>query len=345
MNIPIENIYYLLCYAWNNLEEREQVPVAAGKCGTPLELLARILINGSKVLLKRGIDHNYCETEGEVNGVKGKLLLTDTFKKNLFFHQRTCCRYNEFSANILSNRIWISTLRQLIATESLHTSLKEELIFLVRMLPPVTPLRITLRHFEQVQFNRNNRLYKFVLNVCRLIHENLLPIEESGGYRFIDFTRDERKMAVLFEAFVRNFYQLEQRKYSVCRERLNWHFTVSDKYDYQYLPKMITDITLENEEKKIIIDTKYYKQTLATNFDVEKIHSANLYQLFSYLMNPKEDSEKARQATGILLYPTIDKEYNLSYFYQQHPIYIKTINLNTHWTCIAERLQEIIHIN
>ena len=28
MKIPIENIYYLLCYAWNKLEEKERVNVS-----------------------------------------------------------------------------------------------------------------------------------------------------------------------------------------------------------------------------------------------------------------------------------------------------------------------------
>ncbi|MCC8154999.1 MAG: hypothetical protein LIP01_12870 [Tannerellaceae bacterium] len=289
-----------------------------------------------------GIDHNYKETTGEISGIKGKLLVTPTLKQNLRYHQRTICSYDEFSPDTVSNRIWIATLRQLLTIKELDKQLKQQTLFLLRMLPPVTPLRVTSQHFNQVKLNRNNRLYGFLLNVCRLIHEQVMPTEEVGVARFMDFTRDERKMAILFENFVRNFYRLEQNTYSVGRERLHWHFSYADTTHQQYLPQMITDISLENEQDKIIIDTKYYIHTLATHFDAEKIHSTNLYQLFSYLMNPRDQSEKARRATGILLYPTIDKEYNLEYRYQEHPIYIRTVNLNTHWTQIAARLKEII---
>lgn len=55
---------------------------------------------------------------------------------------------------------------------------------------------------------------------------------------------------------------------------------------------METDISLENEEKKIIIDAKYYKETMTVNYDKERIRSSNLYQLFSYLLNQQDGSEK-----------------------------------------------------
>lgn len=49
-------------------------------------------------------------------------------------------------------------------------------------------------------------------------------------------------------------------------------------------PKNEDDVTLENKEQKIIIETKYYSRTLtrASDFNKESFHSADLYQLFSY---------------------------------------------------------------
>ncbi|MCD7937709.1 MAG: hypothetical protein LUG98_12680, partial [Tannerellaceae bacterium] len=70
----------------------------------------------------------------------------------------------------------------------------------------------------------------------------------------------------------------------------------------------------------------------------------NLYQLFSYLMNSRDGTEKSARAAGVLLYPTIEEEYDLTYYYEEHPISIKTVNLNAHWTKIATRLKEIIDV-
>ena len=107
---------------------------------------------------------------------------------------------------------------------------------------------------------------------------------------------------------------------------------------------METDITLENDEEKIIIDAKFYRETMTMNYDKEKIKSANLYQLFSYLLNQQDSNLKTQNATGILLYPTIETNYNLNFKYKEHKIQIRTINLNSNWRNISSRLKEIIEL-
>ncbi len=37
MSIPIKNIYYLLSYAWNKLEEGERIQVSQMECATLLD--------------------------------------------------------------------------------------------------------------------------------------------------------------------------------------------------------------------------------------------------------------------------------------------------------------------
>lgn len=153
-------------------------------------------------------------------------------------------------------------------------------------------------------------------------------------------------MNKLFEAFVRNFYRIEQKQFPIVkREIIKWNLEYNDEESHSYLPEMETDITLINAEKKLIIDAKYYRQTMILNYEKEKIHSGNLYQLFSYLLNQEDGTYKSANATGILLYPTIDKEYNLEYRYKEHPIFIKTVNLNSNWKNIRNRLMEIVQIH
>jgi 5-methylcytosine-specific restriction enzyme subunit McrC len=342
MQIPIENIYFLLCYAWNKLDEKERVNVSIDDKTELLDLFAKILINATKTLLKRGIDKNYIDHTEELTGVKGKIQISQTFKSNLLVKQRTICTFDDFSLNIISNRILVSTIYRLTRTKGLDKELKKELVALQRMLSDIDQIEITSSLFKQVRLNRNNRFYGFVMNVGQIIYDSTLPSEEQGKYKFSDFTRDDNRMNQLFEAFIRNFYRIEQQKYkTVKKETIKWQFDNTDNESYQYLPQMETDITLENENEKIIIDAKFYRETMTINYDKERIKSANLYQLFSYLLNQQDNSTKTLKATGILLYPTIETDYDLNFKYNEHKIQIRTVNLNSNWRNISTRLKEI----
>jgi 5-methylcytosine-specific restriction enzyme subunit McrC len=343
MNIPIENIYYLLCYAWNKLDERDRVSISIDDKTELVDLLARVLINGTRILLKRGIDRSYESRTGEISGLKGKLELSSTLKSNLNLKQRTICYYDEFSANILSNQILVTTLYRLTRTINLDAKIKGEIKTLLWMFDNVDIFEFQSSTFKKISYNRNNIFYGFLLNTCELIYNSSLPLEKEGTWKFIDFTKDERKMNQLFEAFIRNFYKKEQSIYpTVKKEQIKWQFKISDMENIRYLPLMETDITLENENAKIIMDAKYYSVTMKGKFDKEKINSSNLYQLFSYILNQRSEHPKTHRVIGVLIYPTIDKEYNLKYRYENHDIYIKTINLNTHWRFIDQRLKDIL---
>ncbi len=275
--------------------------------------------------------------------MKGKIEIASSIKANLFQKKLTNCSYDDLSSNILLNQILVSTLKNLTKTKDLDKGILTEIVKLQRMFVGVSILKINNKHFKLLQISRNQHFYSFLMNVCELIHLNSLPDEKEGSFLFMNFSQDERKMNQLFEAFVRNFYKIELKDiFKTSRETIQWQFGVPNETNRKYLPQMQTDISLENENRKIIIDAKYYKETMTVNYDKEKIHSSHLYQLNSYLLHQQTSNSKTKNATGILLYPTIEEEFDLHYTYQNHNIYIKTINLNTHWSNISKRLREIV---
>lgn len=342
MQIPIQNIYYLLCYAWNKLEEKDKVNVSTDDATELVDLFAKVLINATKILLKRGLDKSYVNYRNEIPAIKGKIAITETLQLNLLAKQRAICIYDEFSSNILTNQILVTTLRKLLKIKKLDKNLKQQIKKLLYMFPHISTIHIKLTHFKQIRLHRNNRFYDFILKVCQIIHENILPGEEVGTFLFADFTRDKRKMNRLFEEFIFQFYKIEQSKFKVKREQINWQFSSDNDQALSYLPIMRTDISLLTSTEKIIIDAKYYQETLSEYYGKKSIKSANLYQLFSYLINQEKLDLRTKSAKGILLYPTIDAEYDLEYSFQQHSILIRTVNLNEKWQVIAKRLQEII---
>jgi 5-methylcytosine-specific restriction enzyme subunit McrC len=179
--------------------------------------------------------------------------------------------------------------------------------------------------------------------VCQIVNDNLFIDESSGQYKFKDFLREEKAMARLFEAFVRNFYKNEQSLFKVGREDIKWKFTAENDNDMSMLPIMSTDISLQSSTRKIIIDTKYYKEALKARYDKEKINSNNLYQLFSYLINQESELDgRTLECEGILLYPVVEKGFDFSYKFENHKIRVMSIDLNQEWYGIKKDLLGIL---
>jgi 5-methylcytosine-specific restriction enzyme subunit McrC len=343
MKIPIQNIYYLLCYAWNRLDERDIVDVHGIDTTSLVDLFAKVLIGGMCHLLKRGLDRGYISRSEEGRCIKGKLNFGPTIKQNLFIQAKVFCDYDELSHNVLHNQILKATIRCLTTVSSLNKDLKEQLIGLQRRLHGIDDVGLNSRLFSSVQLNRNNSFYDFLLKICELVYENLLPTEDPGRTKFRDFLQDEKKMRALFEEFVRNFYIIEANDCIVRREDIAWHAKALDDKAEKFLPKMITDISIEKDNTKAIIDTKYYKEALVTHYEQEKIHPGHLYQLHAYLSNLEHKGGINLNCSGVLLYPTVDAEYCLPYQFGKHRLTVCTINLNQDWTSIQKDLMNILY--
>ena len=78
MKIPIQNIYYILSYAWNKLQESKIVNVSVDDYEHIYDLLSQVLINGCHHLFKRGLDRNYITIEEAYPGIKGKILFAES---------------------------------------------------------------------------------------------------------------------------------------------------------------------------------------------------------------------------------------------------------------------------
>jgi len=344
MEIPIRNIFYLLSYAWNKLEEAEKMEISASDYKDALNLLARVLVTGSNHLLKKGLDKAYITVTEEYPGVKGKINFKESLSKQLFKKGKAVCTYDIFSSNVLHNQILKSVLRKLTRYSQLDKKLKSEVWDCYHRFQEVEERDVQLHDFKKIRIHRNNYAYDFMMRVSRLIIENAVLNEDDGTYQFKDFTRNEKAMAYLFEEFVRNFYAKEQVRYRVRREDIKWNAEALFGGDLSLLPKMQTDITLEAPDHKLIIDTKYYKKTLSIHYDTEKFHSNNLYQIHSYLVNLERDDRNPNNATcdGMLLYPTVQKEIDSSFQMGVHKVHVASVDLSQDWSLINNRLLSLI---
>lgn len=345
MNIPIQNIYYLLCYAWNKMQEKDIVDVNTSDYDQLPDLLGKVLINGCNRLLKQGLERSYIDKTEVYSGIKGKIEFNDSIRTQSFLHGKSICSFDEFSPDILPNRLLKATLLILSKIKGIDKEIHDHIRDTLFYFQDVSDIFPSSSEFYKVKIHRNNSFYDFLLKICRIVIEQIALDEKSGQYKFRDLLRDQSTMQSLFEQFVRNFYTMKQSEFKVKRETIKWNATPINESRSEFIPQMQTDISLTSISRKIIIDTKYYQEALMMNqFATLKFHSANLYQIYAYLKNLEHISEPATNvnASGILLYPTTTIELDETFQVDNHFISVCTVNLATRWKQIEERLLELL---
>ncbi|MEK4425103.1 5-methylcytosine restriction system specificity protein McrC [Solibacillus sp. FSL K6-1523] len=336
--IPIQNIYYMLCYSAGLLPEKDERAVSAIDNTELLEMFAQTFLHKVKSLVKKGFYKEYLIMQEARSTPKGKILFKESIAQQTFLKAQLACQFDEFTVNILPNQLLKATIHQLIKHPSVKKDTKDQLKKLYPYFHEIELINLKPQYFDQILLHRNNRHYKILLSMCKLIYFSNLIDENEGVFDFIHFDQTN-KMNELFEQFVREFYKLEQPEYRVYRETMQWKVGAIHTGDASLIPKMQTDICLVNNFKKIIIDTKYYKQALKMNFQMEpKVNSENLYQLFSYLSN----AEPREYMEGILLYPETDQYVNLAFEMNGFTMKVCTINLNQDWKKIKKDLLALI---
>lgn len=336
--IPIQNLYYLLCYSWNRLAEGEIVDVTGIDSTRQADLFALVLIRGTRHLIRRGLEQGYRTFSETIPGIRGRIDITKTARRMLAAQGLAHCEFDELTTNTISNQIVRSSLLHLAKVKEIDGNLRGQLLGLYRELDGIEcpPLRKSL--FRKVQLHSNARFYRFLLSICELVADSLLIDERDGTYRFRNFVRDERAMAKVYEEFLFNFYRAERPDLSIRKERITWAAEADDPDNLVYLPTMETDISVRSNSRTLIIDAKYYKDTLTSYYEASRIHSANLYQLFAYLKNMEGRDGPDSQAEGMLLYPVVDREVRLDYQISGHRVRICTVNLAADWTDIRDEL-------
>jgi 5-methylcytosine-specific restriction enzyme subunit McrC len=256
--------------------------------------------------------------------------------------RRLHCSFDELSHDLLHNQLLKATLRLLSMTRALDPALARELQILAIRMPDVSNVRLSAAAFARVQLHRNNARYDLLLKICRLLFDCLIPTETGSGYAFQDVLRDERKMARVFEDFVRNFYRTSQRAFAVKPLQLEWEAVPIAVSAEAKLPIMRTDVYLESSQRRIILDTKYYAEALQKHQGSTSFRSENLYQLFAYLRNDAVSNSHIVSAEGILLYPEVGRTFGATYSVHGHLVRFATLNLARPWQEIEARLSSLL---
>lgn len=336
--IPIRNIYYMLSYAFQVLSEQGYKSIETEQFDNVAELCAAILSKGVSLQLKRGLGREYIEDTESLSAVRGRIEISESIKTRSLLKRQLICSYDDFSENSYMNRI-IKTTMELLLRADIAKARKKELRKLLVYFGNVDLLDVHTINWK-IQYNRNNQTYRMLISICYLVIKGLLQTITDGTTKLMDFM-DEQRMCRLYEKFILEYYRKEFPKITVNASQIPWAL---DDGMSDMLPVMQTDIMLSYGSRVLIIDAKYYAHTTQTQYDIRTLHSANLYQIFTYVKNKEAElANVPHEVSGMLLYARTDEavQPNNSYHMSGNRISVRTLDLNCEFSEIAMQLDKI----
>ena len=114
--IPIQNIYYMLSYAFSELKLKEYKSIEMENFKNVSDICAAILIKGISLQLKRGLHKDYIDKSEALSSPKGKINVSESVKTLSFLKQQLYCDYDDFSVNSHFNQIVKSTMFRLMSS-------------------------------------------------------------------------------------------------------------------------------------------------------------------------------------------------------------------------------------
>lgn len=329
----------MLSYAFQVLNEQGYKNLATEQFANTADLCSAILIKGVSIQLKRGLNKEYVLETEQLSTVRGKIEVTDSIKGLTMLKQKLVCTHDEFTIDFYMNQILKSTMLLLIKAD-IAPERKKEIKKLLVYFNEVS--EIDLQHINwNLQYSRNNQSYKMLIAICHLVVKGLLQSQSDGTMKIMDFL-DEQRMSHLYEKFILEYYRKEYKgKISANAVQIPWQ--LDDEND-ALLPIMQTDITLSKGNKVLILDAKYYSHMMQTNYDKQTLHSANVYQIFTYVKNKEAQlASMDHEVAGMLLYAKTDEEVVPCNDYKMsgNHIGVRAIDLSVDFSEIANQLNRI----
>lgn len=293
-HIPIGNIYYMLCYAFRNLQEQDIVSVKPEEFDNIQQLMAEIVIRGVSYQLKKGLLCSYEYHSGEMSVVRGKIDISETINSGGMWKRKLACSFDEYTENTLMNQILKSVMLLLIRSDDVKKEQTSELRRLVRYFSSVSQTDLMIVRWNSLVYSRNHGEYRLLMDVCRIICENMIHSTEDGNLRLTAFS--DKNIAKLYEKFILKYFERHYNKLKPSALKIGWN--VENKPEL--LPDMRSDAILTYNDRQLVIDAKFYSRTTQVNYEKDSFHSHNLYQIFTYVKN--EEKFFSGEVSGLLLY-------------------------------------------
>lgn len=313
------------------------------------DLLAEILVASVADRLKKPLTTEFAATKGDLRRVRGRIDVLRTESHQLLNRGQVACRYEELTVDTPRNRLVrsaLSALAPLVSSKELGRGCRTQ----AHRLSSLGVSSVLSRTAQTApRFSRNDSHDRAVVLAAQLALQLRLPSHErGGGIRRSGLTDHEFRS--LFERAVAGFYlaTIRQLGWQVYPGRqISWNASASTPGLGAVLPKMKTDIYLENREsnRRIILDTKFTASLAHRQFGGESLKSGHLYQIYTYVRTQEVPSDPLScSAEGLLLYPAIDRMLRETFHTGGHRFTVATVDLRRTASEIRQQLLDVIEL-
>lgn len=198
---PVDNLFYMLTYAYKLPEfQRETFPFDVAE--DVFELIILIFARQVESLARRGIYRGYVAWDENLPMVQGRLLMSEQVRRNPVQLHRFYTRRDEFTADVLENRLLKAVIFKLSRFGYHQPDLRHRLLRLLRSFDEVSQVSIMRDDFDRVLYGRLNGHYKPVHALARLLWDHLSLESAEGEHPCASYLLN---MWQVFEVFVAEY--------------------------------------------------------------------------------------------------------------------------------------------
>ena len=348
--IPVRNVWLLFLYAHDLARFQGRFEAEIEDSPDFKSLIARLLCNVLETRLRRNLSFGYRRREDTLKRVRGRIDILKTHSRDLFRRGEIACRFEELTIDTPRNRLLraaLSALSGQLDDQALARRSKTLAGALGRA--GVSGAMPSRAEMTSDQIGRHEAEDRLMVSLARAVFELVLPTEKEGVRSLLKAQREDTKFRKLFERAVGNFFAAELPREEGWRvypgKQLYWPIGATSPGLRMYLPIMVTDIILENEQedRRIIIDTKFTNILTKSQFgDGQRFKTGHFYQLYSYLRSQeRDDDSRSLISEGLLLYPAIGFDVDEAAELQGHLVRFATIDLALPTNTVVERLRQL----
>ena len=195
--IRIQNIYYMLSYAYQALQNQGYASLANEEFTNTADLLSAILVKGVSLQIKKGLGKDYMESNELLGFIRGKIDIQESTRQRLNGKIKISCSYDNFCIDTYPNRIINTTLHYLLKLD-IPKSRKKEIRNLLLYFKDVQVLNYSDINWD-LHYTRNNQSYQMMISICYLIIHDLLQNKNNENCKCkldtctVEISKSERR--------------------------------------------------------------------------------------------------------------------------------------------------------
>ena len=279
--VGLDNLFYMLTYAYDLAEFRNEITTL--DIGDDIfECIVVIFLRQVERLVRRGIYRTYIEQQDNHPFLRGRLLIADHLQQNAVHPQRFYQRTNEFTADVLENRILKNTMALLSRLDYTRPNLRQQVRRTTSAFSEVSLVPVVPSDCDHIIFTRLNAAYRTPVNLARLLLQHLSLEGYAGETPFASYLFDMNKV---FELFVARYLQSHFARHPAISVDIQQDIWLDDDQKESAVP----DLVLRNNGRRyLVLDTKY------KHFNAQPL-PGDRYQMLVYCQTLQLDH-------GILIY-------------------------------------------